>query len=91
MLNRSCYSAANLPGFHTHTPKLPPSNPQEAESMTDFSNKATKIDNSCRRNAHVSNHLRVSLPLAKKPLTLPWRMSPILYRQDSARVLFQFC
>lgn len=42
--------------------------------MTDFSNKATRIDNPCRWNAHVSKHLRASLALLalpNKPLPLP--------------------
>lgn len=51
----------------THTPKLQQSQPQRAESMTDFPNKATKIDHPCRRNAHISNHLGASSPSASPP------------------------
>ena len=38
--------------------------------MTDFSNKAAKIDNPCRWNTHISNHLRVSLALLASDFTL---------------------
>lgn len=65
--------------------------------MTDFSNKATKIDNPCRRNACISNHLRdfflCYLPpqnrpvFALAPTSHPFttRLKPVLYYSSAER------
>lgn len=80
MVTGACCSAADLQSL-PHTPKLQQSNTQEAESTTDFSNKAPAIDDPCRWSPHLSDHLRVSSPSAPPSQQAP--VFTLVYAMDA--------
>lgn len=96
--NGSCYSAADLQSCHTYIlPNCSGAILRRQKAWLIFSNKATKINNPCRRDACISNYLRAFFLCYPHPRTglclclgtcfrsLTTRTKPVLYYSSAER------